>query len=99
MGPGSGTSGPSQSSSLAAAAIEAATFAQQVNDLNFEFLLSIHISISSTVVLNLLLFPFGPFKLLQYPTAPYFATQLNALLMSSLMVMRVAMILLCLKFI
>lgn len=30
LGPGSGTSGPSQSSSLAAAAIEAATFAQQV---------------------------------------------------------------------
>ncbi|XP_030953203.1 SUPPRESSOR OF ABI3-5 isoform X2 [Quercus lobata] len=29
LGPGSGTSGPSQSSSLAAAAIEAATFAQQ----------------------------------------------------------------------
>lgn len=30
LGQGSGTSGPSQSSSLAAAAIEAATFAQQV---------------------------------------------------------------------
>jgi len=30
LGPGSGTSGTSQSSSLAAAAIEAATFAQQV---------------------------------------------------------------------
>lgn len=30
LGPGSGTSGHSQSSSLAAAAIEAATFAQQV---------------------------------------------------------------------
>lgn len=30
LGPGSGTTGHSQSSSLAAAAIEAATFAQQV---------------------------------------------------------------------
>lgn len=33
LGPGSGTSGHSQSSSLAAAAIEAATFAQQVSSL------------------------------------------------------------------
>lgn len=32
LGPGSGSSGPSQSSSLAAAAIEAATFAQQVDN-------------------------------------------------------------------
>ena len=32
LGPGSGASGPSQSSSLAAAAIEAATFSQQVSN-------------------------------------------------------------------
>lgn len=35
LGPGSGMSGSSQSSSLAAAAIEAATFAQQVSLYNF----------------------------------------------------------------
>ncbi|KAF7831223.1 SUPPRESSOR OF ABI3-5 isoform X1 [Senna tora] len=35
LGPGSGTSGPSQSSSLAAAAIEAATFAQQYDSVGW----------------------------------------------------------------
>lgn len=51
LGPGSGPSGSSQSSSLAAAAIEAATFAQQVLKL-FYFLPSIHLQEQCTVIFS-----------------------------------------------